>query len=598
MKSKLILLFIASAMILTDCSDLLSPADQNNSTLDRVYQDAAFAEGLLLNGYIKLPTGGYSLNDVATDDAVTNVKSAQDDNARNVRTYNYLQMATGSWSSINNPVDAWTNSFSTIQYLNSILAESDSVKWALTGQNVRAMFNDRMKGEAYGLRALFMYYLLQAHGGWSPDNKLLGVPILTSPQNDKSDFKVPRNTFEECLQQIYSDLNKAESYLPLDFEDIKSANQIPDKYANLTNVSDYNRVFGQYNRERLTARIVKAIRAQVSLLAASPAFSQGTTTTWANAADDAAAVLDLKGGISGMAANGVYWYAKKNSSEINGLSNGVNPPEVLWRSNTSGNSNTLEKDNYPPTLFGNGTVNPTQNLVDAFPMANGYPITDPNSLYDATNPYANRDPRLALYIVVNGSGEGPGNSTIYTQVGKTSDGLNAVATSTRTGYYMRKLLREDVNLSPTNSTGQTHYVPRIRYTEIFLDYAEAANEAWGPDGKGTHSYSARDVIAAIRNRAGITQPDAYLASISTTADMRALIHNERRLELCFEGFRFWDLRRWKDNIKANASGVIIDAGGNFSYSTVEPRAYSDYMYYGPLPYTEVARWGLVQNAGW
>lgn len=598
MKNKLLILFIASALIWTGCSDLLSPADQNNSTLDRVYEDAAFAEGLLLNGYIKLPTGGYSLNDVATDDAVTNIKSAADDALRNVRTYNFLQMATGSWSAINNPMDAWTNSFSTIQYLNTILVASDSVKWAITGQNVKQMFNDRMKGEAYGLRALFMYYLLQAHGGWSTDGKLLGVPILTSPQSNTSNFKVPRNTFEECVQQIYSDLNAAESYLPLDFEDITSASQIPAKYANLTNVSDYNRVFGSYNRERMTARIVKAIRAQISLLAASPAYGQGTTTTWANAADYAAAVLDLNGGVSGMAGNGAYWYAKKNASEINGLANGVNPPEVLWRNNISSNSNSLEKDNYPPTLFGNGLVNPTQNLVDAFPMANGYPITDPNSNYDATNPYASRDPRLTLYIVVNGSTEGPSSSTVYTQVGKTSDGLNAVSTSTRTGYYMRKLLREDVNLNPTSSTGQTHYVPRIRYTEIFLDYAEAANEAWGPDGKGTHGYSARDVIAAIRKRAGITQPDNYLASINTTADMRTLIHNERRLELCFEGFRFWDLRRWKENIKVSASGVTIDASGNFSYGTVEPRAYSDYMYYGPLPYTEVVRWGLIQNAGW
>jgi len=163
---------------------------------------------------------------------------------------------------------------------------------------------------------------------------------------------------------------------------------------------------------------------------------------------------------------------------------------------------------------------------------------------------------------------------------------------------MRKLLREDVNLNSTNTTTQKHYVPRIRYTEIFLDYAEAANEAWGPDGTGAHSYSARQVIAAIRNRAGIAQPDSYLASISTQDDMRTLIHNERRLELCFEGFRFWDLRRWKENILNAANGVTIDESGNYTYNSVESRAYSDYMYYGPLPYDEVSKWGLIQNAGW
>ncbi len=143
---------------------------------------------------------------------------------------------------------------------------------------------------------------------------------------------------------------------------------------------------------------------------------------------------------------------------------------------------------------------------------------------------------------------GPNGSTIYTRIGGTDDGLNAISTSTRTGFYMRKLLREDVNLNPASTNTQRHYVPYIRYTELFLAYAEAANEAWGPDGKGSHSYSAREVLAAIRKRAGIAQPDNFLNSITSKDDMRKLIHNERRLELCFEGFRFWDLRRWNKNI--------------------------------------------------
>jgi hypothetical protein len=132
---------------------------------------------------------------------------------------------------------------------------------------------------------------------------------------------------------------------------------------------------------------------------------------------------------------------------------------------------------------------------------------------------------------------------------------------------------------------------------LFLIYAEAANEAWGPDGKGSHAYSARDIIAAIRKRAGIAQPDNYLSSINTQEDMRNLIHNERRLELCFEGFRFWDLRRWKDNLTQSAVGATIN---NNSYTTgpVEGRLYADYMYYGPLPYNDVLKENLVQNKGW
>ncbi|MEO6813116.1 MAG: RagB/SusD family nutrient uptake outer membrane protein [Ginsengibacter sp.] len=586
MKKNLIYISII-VFLISSCQKILSPADQNNFALGDINNNAPYAEGLLLNGYARLPLalGNYSFNDVATDDAVSNDPSNR-----------FLLMATGQWSSINNPMDQWTGGFAAIQYLNEILQKTDEVNWATTGQYTKEMFNDRTKGEAYGLRGLFMYYLLQAHGGWSVDGKLLGVPILTQLIDGQSDFKIPRNTFEECVQKAYSDLDSAEYFLPLDFENVGSTNDIPQKYAGKTTVSDYNRIFGAFNRQRLTARIVKGIRAKVSLLAASPAYNQGTSVTWAKAADDAAAVLDLIGGVSGLANNGNTWYASSNSGEINSLSQGMNPKEILWRGNVS-NSSSLEADIYPPTLFGHGRVDPTQNLVDAFSTANGYPITDANGGYDPANPYNNRDPRLGLYIVVNGSKMGPSQSTIYTEVGTSDDGLNAISNSTRTGYYMRKLVREDVNLNPTRTNTQKHYMPYIRYTEIFLAYAEAANEAWGPDGSGIHGYSAKDVIAAIRKRGGIAQPDNYLSSITDKDAMRELIHNERRIELCFEGFRFWDLRRWKENLTEPAKGVSI-INNIHTVISVEKRQYADYMYYGPIPYNDAIRENLVQNKGW
>jgi starch-binding outer membrane protein, SusD/RagB family len=142
-----------------------------------------------------------------------------------------------------------------------------------------------------------------------------------------------------------------------------------------------------------------------------------------------------------------------------------------------------------------------------------------------------------------------------------------------------------------------HFPVHIRYTEMFLNYAEAANEAWGPDGTGTFGFSARNVIAAIRKRAGITQPDNYLASVTSTADMRQLIRNERRLELSFEGFRFWDLRRWKENLTEAAKGVII-TNNTYNIQTIENRQYRDFMYYGPIPLLEVLKADLQQNKGW
>jgi hypothetical protein len=142
---------------------------------------------------------------------------------------------------------------------------------------------------------------------------------------------------------------------------------------------------------------------------------------------------------------------------------------------------------------------------------------------------------------------------------------------------------------------------------LFLIYVEAANEAWGPDDKGTWGFSARDVLRAIRKRAGITQPDGYLDSITDKDGIRELIRNERRLELCFEGFRFWDMRRWKLDLTESAEGmeiiktvvdnVVVDT--TFTRINVETRDYQPYMYYGPIPNTEVLKNdGLLQNQGW
>ncbi|RXK61571.1 RagB/SusD family nutrient uptake outer membrane protein [Lacibacter luteus] len=585
MVNKLLILFI-TVLALSGCKKILAPLDDNHRTLSDIYSDPAYAEGILMNAYTRLPTNGYTFNEVATDDAVTNDKFNP-----------LLNMATGSWSAANNPVDQWNNSYSAILYLNLFLKEVDSVNWSPMNKDVRILFTDRLKGEVYGLRALFMYHLLQAHAGYSANGELLGVPIITEVLTPDSDFTKPRNTFDQCVQQIYTDLTEAEKYLPLDYTNI-AAGQLPAKYSTMA-VADYNRVFGTFNRQRMSGRILKAVKARTALLAASPAFNpQSTAAKWEKAANDASEVINLGGGINGLDPQGALFYTAANVNAINiSPSSGapIEQKEMLWRGNIV-NTNTLEINNFPPTLFGNGRINPTQNLVDAFPMANGYPITDPASGYVATNPYANRDPRLRNYIVVNGGTIS--NKTIFTKTdAPTNDAVNLLPTSTRTGYYMRKLLREDVNANPTASSTQKHYPVHVRYTELFLICAEAANEAWGPDVATTHGYSARSIILAIRKRAGIAQPDNYLTSVTTKEDMRKLIRNERRLELCFEGFRFWDMRRWKENLAEPAKGVVIN-NNVFTIQNVENRQYTDNMYYGPIPLTEALKANLLQNKGW
>jgi len=575
----------------TSCDDMFEPAIENHKYESDLVNMPSWAIGLLGHVYIGNPLGSWQITDVATDNAVTN------DVISGLRA-----MATGSWRANNNPMDRWQNLRSAWNYINIFLKASDNVNWA-ADPLVAEMFKDRLKGDAYGMRALLMYHLLLHHAGPGTNGQMLGIPIITEPENINSNFNLPRNTFQECIDFLFDDVDAAINLLPENYGDITENSLVPEKYRNMgVTASQYTRVFGDNAKNRMSARIARAVRAQAALLAASPAYSSGSNVSWEDAANMMAAVLADLGAnpVAELDPQGNRWYS--NNAAIRDMVAGFNPKEILWRGNKESNVD-LERDNYPPTLYGSGRVNPTQNLVDAFPMLNGYPIDDPNSNYNPNNPYANRDPRLALYVVLNGSTAGPSSSLITTAAdGADNNALNKVATSTRTGYYMRKLLNQTVNANPSSQTPGYRYKAFIRYTEIFLGYAEAANEAWGPTGTGTHGYSAYDVIKAIRQRAGIGAGgiDPYLESIKNDKDkMQELIRNERRLELCFEGFRFWDLRRWKEDITEPAMGMRIQGGNYTVLPQVETRAYQDYMYYGPVPYSEVTKYSnLLQNQGW
>ncbi len=593
MRSLKILYFILIILITAACKMLIDPLDDNHGTLSRVYKDQSYAEGLLFTAYSKLPTVSFSFDEVATDDAVINDKFSV-----------YLRMATGQWSAQFNPEDQWNNSISAIMYLNRFLSVVDSVPWKKSDSVINDLFVWRLKGEVYALRGLFEYHLLQRTGGIGANGQLLGIPVITTVLDEGTNFNIPRAGFSESVTQIYSDFDKALQYLTmLDYKDL-AANASNDNLVKTlipgvpgVNVTKYNVVFGSTWNQRISGRIVKARKARVALLAASPAFSDGGSQVWDKAANYADDVINISGGIAGLDPNGHKFYDATRVAAIN-IASGVDQKEMIWRTALVTN-NTREANNYPPSLFGNGRVNPTQNLVDAFPGANGYPISNPLSQFDPANPYAKRDPRLALYILYNGATMR--STKIITGVGGGRNAKDSIETSTRTGYYLRKLLNENVNMDPKATSTQRHYEVHMRFTEIFLIYAEAANEAWGPDGVGPSGFSAKQVIAAIRKRAGISQPDNYLTSIATKEDMRDLIRNERRLELCFEGFRFWDLRRWKADLTVPAKGVNINqAGTTFNVVDVEPRVYDkSFMYYGPIPQNEVLKYSaIIQNKGW
>ena len=594
MKIKNILILAILAGSFCACSDLINPSVQNAQSAEQMFEDASSAQGILGYGYANLPFETKSTTDIATDDAVTNELGSA-----------YRSMAQGTWAANNDPMSQWQARRITIQYMNIFLQNAHDVQWSSDPKR-QAMFVDKLRGEALALRALNMYYLLRNHAGWTSDGRLLGVPIILEPEGFDSDFNQPRATFQECVDQIYADVDEAMALLPFDYVQLTDDSAVPQKYQDLgvAYAQEYNVVFGDTFRGRISGRIAQTIKALTALLAASPAYTEGTNVTYADAANEAAAVLKHINGVAGMDPTGYKWFMDKKT--LDALGSGECPPEILWRGSMNKGTEDYafglnqEVQNYPPTLYGNGRINPTQNLVDAFPMANGYPITDPDSGYSASDPYAGRDPRLAEYVLYNGVTYN-GTQIITGTYSSDNNGLNKISTSTRTGYYLRKLLRDDCNANPSSQNPQYHYPVYIRYTEIFLAYAEAANEAFGPTGKGELGYSAYDVIKALHDRAGVGND--YLDSIQGDQEkMRELIRNERRIELCFENKRFWDMRRWELDLNETAMGMKIDqVGGALQYTKieVEPRNYAAHMYYGPIPETEVLKWSnLDQNKGW
>src|SRR5690606_31048533 len=230
---------------------------------------------------------------------------------------------------------------------------------------------------------------------------------------------------------------------------------------------------------------------------------------------------------------------------------------------TSEMNNMVEKKNTPVGYTnGQGSTNPSQQMVDAYGMLNGLSIDDPASGYDPANPYVGRDPRFEASIFYNGK-QWAGRA-VQTYVGGLDNPITSTE-ATRTGYYLAKFMQPGVSISGTQTTAR-HCFPLIRYAEILLNYAEAMNEAYGPD-EDPHNYgkTAREAVEEVRGRVLRPSNAVVPASVDTREEMREFIRAERRVELAFEDHRHIDVRRWKiapETIGQNLKGVRIVKNGD------------------------------------
>lgn len=498
------------------------------------------------------------------------------DNAVSVNAVSRL--GTGGWSQEYNRTDTWTLAYSNIRTINYFL-ENGFDTWYSRDSVRNVELKKRYKGEAYFLRAWLQWLLLRDYAGPADagGQEMLGFPIITQSISAEAYNHLKRNSYEECVQQIAADCDTAIAYLPMQY-------------------STTDPITGVINKGRGSGAAALALKSRMFLYAASPAFNRSSDKTkWQNAAKASYEAIMLTGGLKKLTDYGEF--------------NNTDNDDHIWRSEYR-NTNLIESAHYPPSLFGRGECNPAQNLVDAFPMLTGWPISERLSGYDPNRPYRNRDKRFYSYIWHNGLNQIAEKEIELETFEGGADAAGGKKTyGTRTGYYMKKY-NADISLNPAETTQRAStdkFVVYFRKAELYLNFAEAANKAYGnPGAKGPgFTFSAKDALKKVRERGGIFPgtdfyTDLMAADPNTFED---LVQNERRIEFCFEGYRFYDIRRLMLDMNTAVKGVKIEKTetGELRYEVVEveKRNYEPHMVYGPIPYSEILKNNnMIQNYGW
>lgn len=338
---------------------------------------------------------------------------------------------------------------------------------------------------------------------------------------------------------------------------------------------------------RATKGAALTLKARLLLYAASPLYNVGS---WSDAADAAKAVMDL--GLYSLHSDYQSLFLDQTSDEI-----------IFERLYVVGARHVcLEISNGPNGYGGWGGNTPLANLVDDYEVVVDENTTETFDWSNATHaaaPYENRDPRFYASILYNGAEYREREVETFTPDGQDSQDGSSSWNTSLTGYYLMKFIDEDMPItSPWNVAGIQPWI-YMRYAEVLLMYAEAQNEASGPDA------TVYDAVNTIRTRAGM--PD--LPTSLTQDEMREAIWHERRIELAFEEHRFYDVRRWEiamDTENEPAYGVTItkDATtGELTYETktaLSGRTFESQHYWLPIPLTEIQASGgkLEQNDGY
>jgi len=495
----------------------------------------------------------------------------------------------------------WDSYYQGIRSATIFIANVDQVP------NLSTNLKNQYKAEARALRAIYYFYLMRIYGPVI----LLGDQTL-APDAELTSYQLPRSSIDDCVTYISNELDAAAKNLP----------------AKPSSTNNYGRI---------TSGFAEAIKSEALLYAASPLFNGNTdysslvnkdgthlisqaydATKWAKAAAAAKSFIDTyvpttynlftendaNGNFSPYLSCRDVMLVDWNSEWIYAQ---TNPNVTTWQYDT-----TPYHQGFPGEVQGAGSLGATQEMVDAFFMANGKPITDPTSGYmqsgfqnyaapnqdfptNTYNQWVGREPRFYVGITYTNSEWLDKNAGLFitdlTYSGNSGRqaGQNDYCP---TGYIVRK------NNPPSDRTQGNRSFVQLRLAEIYLNYAEALNES-DPGNPDILNY-----VNMIRTRAGIP---AYGQGVDAPVGqdaVRKAIRHERQVELAFENNRFFDVRRWKIAAQTEAGpfhGLDINSNAPDFYNVVvfENRVFNSRSYLFPIPQADInADTKLVQNTGW
>jgi hypothetical protein len=448
----------------------------------------------------------------------------------------------------------WGRSYRGIREVNLALEK-------LPGLDITDERSTFLMAELRFIRAWRYFTLLKGFGG---------VPLIGDVVTDLGgDYSAlyDRNSISETIDYVISELNFA-------------ADGLPDRFN------------GDWDRGRATTEAALALKSRVLLYAASPLYAGADDPAkWQTAADAAQAAM----GLGFELVDDLDSDPSENFRKL--FLVGPTKEDIFMREfNITSWTIPIERMNAPNGYGGWGGNCPMQNFVDDFEMANGMPIDDAGSGYDDQDPYTGRDPRFYATILHDGADYRGRNVETFLPGGQDSaDGQENWNTSP-TGYYMRKFLNEDIQLDDWNNMGTTTPWRYIRYAEVLLNYAEAQNEATGPN------QSVYDAVDAVRERGGMPKLPVGLSK----DQMRLRVRNERRVELGYEEHRYFDVRRWKIAMVTEnepAGRVVINKAGDgslsydYSQEALSGKMFMNQHYWFPIPLDEINASGgkLEQN---